>query len=451
MSAIRSPAVAGTFYPAGERELSESVDRMLDACEADGPVPKVIIAPHAGHIYSGSVAARAYCRLKPARNRIHRVVLLGPSHRVGFRGIAAPSSNAYRTPLGDIPIDAGAIRNILALPGTGFLDEAHVPEHSLEVHLPFLQRVLDSFSLVPLVVGEAPKEEVAAVLDALWGGPETLIVISTDLSHYHPYDEAREIDAATARKIVSLDASIRGDEACGCRPLNGLIHLVRDRGLSIEPVTLENSGDTAGDRERVVGYGAWVIHERGSAARSMPLAHRQRLIQVARNAVFEQLTRNDTARLNPDDYPASFAEERASFVTLNLHGRLRGCIGSLVPHRTLVSDVVHNALAAAFHDPRFPALTLDEYQDTDFHISVLSIPETLAVGSLDELLSVLRPGVDGLIIQENGRQATYLPSVWEQLPHAPDFVRELRKKAGLPADGWDRSTRVQRYTTEEFS
>lgn len=458
MNTVRAPAVAGTFYTDHAGNLAASVDAMLAQANGTGPVPKAIIAPHAGHVYSGPVAAHVYARLIPAREKIRRVVLLGPSHRVAFRGIAAPTASAFRTPLGDIPVDTGAIASIAGLPNTGYLDEAHGQEHSLEVHLPFLQRVLDDFTLVPLVVGDASADDVARVLDALWDGDETLIVISSDLSHYHSYEEARRIDSATAARILALDDNLDGNEACGCRPVNGLLRLARQRHLEVEQVDLRNSGDTAGGRDQVVGYGAWIIVDNKNSHRkdddssaTLPLSSRQRLLQVAREAILKPLTGDEKYNIDLSRFDATLVSQRASFVTINSHGRLRGCIGSLVAHRALVVDVAHNAQAAAFQDPRFSPLTLDEYSSIDVHISVLGEPTPLAVDSRQALVRELRPGIDGLIIEEHGRRATYLPSVWEQLPDPEDFVRELRRKGGMSAEGWSDATRVMRYTTEEFS
>ncbi|MCZ6504188.1 MAG: AmmeMemoRadiSam system protein B [Gammaproteobacteria bacterium] len=472
MSAVRLPAVAGTFYPADDVELSSSVDAMLQVSASGDPCPKVIIAPHAGHVYSGQIAARAYGRLRNAELPITRVVLLGPSHRVGFKGVAATSCTAYKTPLGEIPIDSAAVQTILQLSGTGFLDEAHIHEHSLEVHLPFLQRVLPSFSLVPLVVGDATVEEVAGVINTLWGGPETLLVISSDLSHFHPYAEAQEIDARTSRKILALESNLVGEEACGCRPINGLLHAVKNKGLKVEQLEVRNSGDTAGDKDRVVGYGAYVVMERtvvnltvtekagtektkagtesDASHEQLSLPWRQRLLQVAREAVLRPFENNESFHIDLSKYPPVLRQERASFVTLNINRQLRGCIGTLVAHQPLITDVAHNAQAAAFKDPRFKPLTIDEFQNVDFHISVLSVPEVLPLSSREELIAKLRPGIDGLIIEYEGKRATYLPSVWSQLADAETFVSELRKKAGLEAGGWHPDTIVQRYTTEEF-
>lgn len=260
MTTIREPAVAGMFYPADPHELHAMITRFLDEAEPVGDVPKAFIAPHAGYIYSGPVAASAYARLRPAHARIKRVVLLGPSHRVAFEGLAVSGADEFLTPLGRIPLDKGAIEQIAVLPDVHLLDKAHVMEHSLEVHLPFLQEVLDRFTLVPVVVGDAAEESVAEVLDLLWGGPETLIVISSDLSHYHDYETARRMDQATSRAIEELrPEAIHYDDACGRNPVNGLLTLARRRGLHAHTIDLRNSGDTAGPRDQVVGYGAYVF------------------------------------------------------------------------------------------------------------------------------------------------------------------------------------------------
>lgn len=260
--AIRTPAVAGTFYPADRRELQAQIRAFLNAVAPAGPAPKAIIAPHAGYVYSGPIAASVYARLHAARGAISRVVLLGPSHYVGFQGLAVSTADGFETPLGRIPIDKQAVEKVLELPEVGYLDQAHAREHSLEVHLPFLQEVLGEFSLVPIAVGDAGPEQIGAVIEALWGGPETLIVISSDLSHYHDYDTARRLDAETTRAIENLRfEDVGNDQACGRNPIRGLLWVARRRGLREETLDLRNSGDTAGPRDRVVGYGAYAFGE----------------------------------------------------------------------------------------------------------------------------------------------------------------------------------------------
>lgn len=260
MASVRNPAVAGLFYPDDPRELHAMIADYLGSARAMGPVPKAIIAPHAGYVYSGPIAASAYARLTPARDRITRVLLLGPAHRVGFHGLALSSADYFLTPLGRIAADQEAVKKISRLSQVQVLDAAHAQEHSLEVHLPFLQEVLGEFSLVPLVVGDAEPGEVAEVLDLLWGGLETLIVISSDLSHYHDYQTAQKLDRATSRAIEQLrPEDIQYDHACGRNPVNGLLHVARRLGLKAKTIDLRNSGDTAGSHDRVVGYGAYIF------------------------------------------------------------------------------------------------------------------------------------------------------------------------------------------------
>lgn len=254
----RPPAVAGSFYPAFPEELAAEVRSLLaDAPPATGPVPKAIIAPHAGYVYSGPTAAAIYARLAPARDRIRRVVLLGPVHRVAVNGLALPGVDAFATPLGRIPLDREAIAGLADLPQVCVSDAAHAQEHSLEVHLPFLQTVLGNFTLVPLAVGDASAEDVAEVLERLWGGDETLIVVSSDLSHFLGYADAQAVDQQTAAKIIARRPDVTHYEACGGTPVNGLSLAARRHALVPVLVDLRNSGDTAGDRQRVVGYGAF--------------------------------------------------------------------------------------------------------------------------------------------------------------------------------------------------
>ena len=256
----RQPAVAGSFYPSNPQQLHSMLTRYLDEAATDEKVPKAIIAPHAGYIYSGPIAATAYARLKKARDQITRVVLIGPSHRVAFRGLAVTRAETFTTPLGRILVDQKAVQAIVELPFVEYIEQAHTYEHSLEVHLPFLQEMLGDFKIVPIVAGEASPEQVSQVLDVLWGGDETLIVISSDLSHYHAYATAKKLDKATSLTIEQLQyEQLDPESACGKVPVSGLLKLAREKSLSIKTIDLRNSGDTAGPKDSVVGYGAYVI------------------------------------------------------------------------------------------------------------------------------------------------------------------------------------------------
>jgi hypothetical protein len=257
---IRPAAVAGRFYPGAPDELAAFIDRALPSAPPDAPAPKALIVPHAGYPYSGPVAATAYARLRPLRETVHRVVLLGPAHFAPVRGLAVSGADAFATPLGTVEVDDALRRRVLALPQVEVDDAAHAREHSLEVQLPFLQRLLARFAILPLVVGHPTTAEVAEVLDLVWGGAETLVVVSSDLSHYHDHATATALDRRTAAAIVARAVeSIGPDDACGAAPVRGMLEAARRRGLDVEMLDLRNSGDTAGPRHEVVGYGAFVL------------------------------------------------------------------------------------------------------------------------------------------------------------------------------------------------
>lgn len=264
MPTVRRPAVAGLFYPGSAGELRSTVQSLLDAATADpGPIPeipKAVIAPHAGYVYSGPTAAVAF-RALAAGEAPKRIVVLGPAHRVPVRGLALPGADAFATPLGEVAVDAEAVAMVSRLPQVSTFPEAHAPEHSLEVELPFLQVLFPEARVLPVVVGDADADEVAEVMDLLWGGPETAFVISSDLSHYLPYDVARRVDRETAGEILALEGPLHPRQACGAFPINGLLAAARRRGLTPRLLDLRSSGDTAGDRARVVGYGAFAFTE----------------------------------------------------------------------------------------------------------------------------------------------------------------------------------------------
>lgn len=266
-SAIRPAAVAGMFYPGDPGVLSRAVFGFLEEARRRpaprGDAPKALIVPHAGYVYSGAIAASGYARLVPHAAQIRRVVMLGPCHRVAVRGLALPGCKAFATPLGQVRVDEEAVARIATLPEVTVSARAHALDHALEVQLPFLQRLLGDFRLVPLIVGQASAEAVADVLEALWGGEETLIVISSDLSHYLPYEAAREEDRRAVDAMLALDSTLDHEHACGATPVNGLMTVARRRGMDIELLDLRNSGDTAGDKSRVVGYAAFAFSEAG--------------------------------------------------------------------------------------------------------------------------------------------------------------------------------------------
>jgi MEMO1 family protein len=443
MASIRPAAVAGLFYPGERGALAAEVRALLAGVDPPAPrlgFPKALIVPHAGYIYSGPVAARAYDELSAARGIVRRVVLLGPVHRVAVRGLAAPSAERFETPLGSIAVDRAALRALQDLPQVVQSDPAHAHEHSLEVQLPFLQTLLGDFSLVPFAVGMASVAEVAEVLERLWGADETLIVISTDLSHYLGYDAARAADAATLARIAACASDIDHDEACGATPLNGLLWYARRRKLEVRLLAACNSGDTAGEKDRVVGYSSFgVYHEAQREAGAL-------LLGIASGAIEQQLFGKAPESANA----AWLRQPGASFVTLLKAGALRGCIGSLEATRSLGADIVENALGAAFRDPRFPALRAEEWPQCEVEVSLLSAPRRLAFSDEAGLLSQIVPGEDGLILEADGRRATFLPQVWASVPDKRAFLAELMCKAGLPPDTALKSCAIYRYRVVKF-
>ena len=449
LATARPTAFAGSFYPAEPEVLAAQVDALLANPRTCHGVPKALIAPHAGYVYSGPIAGTAYASLTPARGRIRRVVLLGPSHRVPFRGLAVPTVESFESPLGPVRLDRAAIDSILGLAEVAARDDAHAQEHSLEVHLPFLQRTLGEFTLVPIVVGDAAPEAVDRALEALWGGPETLIAVSSDLSHYHPYGEAQNLDRRAGQAIEALRGDLLEDaQACGNRPIRGLLRRARALDLRATALDVRNSGDTKGDKSRVVGYGAYAF-EYAEEAR-LSAANREALLKAAAQSVANGVRTGRPAQVRVGSFAPQLDALRASFVTLEIDGRLRGCIGSTQPHRPLIEDVVDNAFKSAFSDPRFPKLGATELNSLGLGISILSTPRPIAFDSEDKLRAALRPDRDGMILTEGKRRGLFLPQVWKSLPDAGDFLARLKQKAGLAPDHWSNEMRAFRFTAETF-
>lgn len=454
MTGVRKPAAAGRFYPNDPGVLHSTVQDYLGESAATGCVPKAIIVPHAGYVYSGPIAASAYATLKPLKGVISRVILLGPSHFVPVRGLAAPEADTFETPLGPIAIDIEARERALALPQVQLLDAAHSREHSLEVQLPFLQEVLGEFRLLPLAVGDATPKEISEVLELFWDEPGTVIVVSSDLSHFHDYETARSIDEVTSGMIESLRyEELSGQRACGYLAISGLLAVARDHGCHAQKLDLRNSGDTEGDRDNVVGYGAFAIEpaDADSDRFQLSLQDQATLLGLARDAIKSGLLHRYHEELELTEFSPRLKQIAATFVTLHLEEALRGCMGSLKADEPLVANVWRNAYAAAFRDPRFAPLTADEFDRLHVHISILSRPTALQFATEAELLAQIRPGTDGLILSEGNQRGTLLPSVWEHVTNPREFLLQLKRKADLPPDYWSPAIRVARYTATSIS
>lgn len=452
---IRPAVLAGQFYPAETDVLAKIVDDSLAAAQGYPGQPKAIIAPHAGYIYSGAIAGSAYKAIEAHADAIRRVVLLGPCHRVPVRAFAVPSYESFATPLGQIPVDRETVDALLGHPGVEQRDDAHLPEHCLETQLPFLQRILDDFAIVPVLVGAASRDQTAGLLKTLWGGDETLVVISSDLSHFHDYETAQKLDTAACQAIELLEPeSLSEEQACGRYCIRGLLQRAQDLDLRATTLDLRNSGDTAGRsrRDSVVGYAAVAFESAGAARYDND--SRNRLLQTASEAIKSGLREGKPPRVVPERYPWPIRAMRASFVTLKAQGQLRGCVGSARPHQPLVADVASSAYKAAFGDRRFTGLSRREFESLDegldVSISILSRPRPVEASSEQEALELLRPNEDGVILRDGERSALFLPQVWDALPEPQEFVSRLKHKAGLPDAHWTPATKLFRFSTESF-
>jgi len=478
---VRPAAVAGVFYLKDAKALAEKVDALLaGAKSADIPNLRALICPHAGFRFSGPTAAAGYKQL--AGRDVRTVIVLAPSHFAMFNGASVPDVDAYETPLGPVPVSPAARRLAWREPfvtnppcrlqrppwasaGAGSRDGALTPhtwEHSLEVQLPFLQRVLGEFLLVPAVFGRADPAIAAKALAPLLDA-KTVIVASSDLSHNKSYETARRMDRECIRTILDLDiGKMATQSACGKLPILTVMHLGRLKGWKTKLLDYRNSGDTAGNRSSVVGYAAVAFYgldsdADGRAAEGRPagatLTHAERrfLLKLARARLTEAVTKKWLGPLKVKGVPEALRSARGCFVTLNKDGKLRGCIGYIFPVKPLYEAVADNTVNAALRDRRFGIVAPEEVDKIQIEISVLTVPQVLAFNSPEDLLAKLRPNVDGVVLRFGQRQSTYLPQVWRQIPKKDVFLSQLSAKAGMPAGAWRKpGLTVLTYQAEVF-
>jgi AmmeMemoRadiSam system protein B/AmmeMemoRadiSam system protein A len=465
--AVRQPVWAGKFYPQDASELTRQIEQLTQKAQKSQvrlPADKALralIMPHAGYIYSGLTAAHASLVLK--RNQFSKVILIGPDHRIGIRNGAICDAVAYQTPLGRIDLhqDTARLRRIPSLFQSLPLSKDR--EHSLEVIVPFLQTYLGEFELVPIVVGRTDIDRFSDALVPLIED-DTLLVVSSDLSHYLSYSEAVAVDRQSINGIMNLTAAKLVDKdnrACGLMPLLILMDIARRSHW--QPVFLHysNSGDTAGGRSRVVGYtavaffGDQPMENQLDSNADFTEEQGQLLVKLARHTILDNLGRKIVAtesdRLVDPPRDAKFQSHCGTFVTLKIHGQLRGCIGNLTSTETVWDGIKRNAINAAFHDPRFSPLTDKEFDQAEIEVSILTEPRPLAYNNGQDLIQKLRINVDGVIIRQGGASATFLPQVWEQLPQPEQFLSHLCTKAGLPSDAWKNSElEVLTYQVQYF-
>jgi len=453
--------VAGSWYPGRKDELGKMMDGFLKNAKKEnlGRI-KALIAPHAGYAYSGQVAAYSYRQVMGEKYKT--VYVLAPTHHVAFRGASVIDKTHYRTPLGDVPVSPVA-KNIRE--GSKLIHpvpEADVKEHSLEIQLPFLQKTLGDFELIPITVGQLSSHEVEEIADVIIKhlDDDSLIVASTDLSHYYPYDTAVSMDAECVDAILDLDIEkASGCEMCGVYPVMITMSIAKKLGWGTKVLKYSNSGDVTGDTAGVVGYAAIAFYvkdgrEKGGKEKAAPagefdVGQRRYLLGLARESIAKYLENGEVLEPHTDD--KKLKEHRGVFVTLEKNGQLRGCIGHLEAVQPLYLDVRDNAINAAFEDPRFRPVSEDELEKIEIEISVLSKPENIKAEKPQEYLENIRPGADGIILEYKGRGATYLPQVWEQIPDKEAFLESLCNKAGLPGNAWkEKDVKLSRYRVEAF-
>ena len=480
---VRQAAVAGLFYPKAPDALAEMVESFLAKANARS-LGKVrgLICPHAGLAYSGQTAAEAYKQL--SGQNVRTVVIMAPSHYAAFEAASIPDVEAYETPLGEVKLSPKArklagIRPFACNPACEVhrpqwwrqaskevppfgTDTPHTWEHSLEVQLPFLQKTLKDCTIVPIVFGRMEDVRPAAeaivrhVLD-----DETVLVASSDLSHYYPYEVATRLDGLCIEAILKLDVEgMKAQEACGMRPILTLMHIARQKGWKSTLLKYCNSGDTAGEKSAVVGYAAIAFFEPApgqGGSQTQPVVQtraaqtqggaygpeeQKLLLSLARRTVRQVVTAGTLPEVDATKLSPALTKPKGCFVTLTMDGKLRGCIGHIMPAEPLYKAVMDNARSAATLDKRFDPVRAEELEKIEIEISILTVPRRLYAGSPLELLAKLRPGTDGVVLQVGSQQATYLPQVWEQFPNKGVFLSSLAAKAGLPASAWQHSSAV---------
>ena len=466
---VREPAVAGLFYPKEEAALSKMLGEFLDAAPANSIVNlKALIFPHAGYQYSGLIAASAY-RLLLGRE-FQTVIVLAPSHYALFEGAAVCAADVYRTPLGTVAISEKAkelgklgpfvmepscrvqrppwaAQSSRPMPAAGE-DQPDTWEHSDEVQVPFLQKVLKNFQILPIILGDVDPAEAARIL-ADRVDDKTLLVASSDLSHYHAYGEAKELDQRCLKAICSLDVEQMKSQEAGKLPILTLMHVARKKGWKAQSLGYRNSGDVTGDHRGVVGYTAVAFYEPGQENFTAP--ERKHLLELAQRTIKEVVAKGSLPEVDAAGLPNKFAEPKGCFVTLTKKGVLRGCIGHIFAKAPLYRAVMDNAQSAAMRDPRFPPVQPEELDKLEIEISVLTEPQQLHFNSPEELLSQLQPYRDGVLLRIGANGATYLPQVWAQIPDKVSFLDKLCQKAGCETSAWKNpETAVYTYRVESF-
>ena len=434
--------VAGQFYPADENELREEIKIYTENLQKECDYfSRAIIVPHAGHKFSGALAAKGFQYLK---KDLDTVIVFAPCHRVYVESLAISTADDFETPIGNIEVNK-AINEELKELGCVENDDAFLNEHAIEVQLPFIKTFAENAKITPILVGGADQHKIAEIICKYWDNEKIGFVISSDLSHFRPKEEAQRIDFVTADMIENnVSENLLPEQACGYKSVAGLIEFAKSRDYSLIRVGITDSSETTKDPSSVVGYGSWYLAEEEKTK-----FLRENFQEVLRKlAVLSIKSQLDNLNLRVENCPRALETRLASFVTLMENGILRGCIGSIAAHQPLVVDICQNARNAAFKDPRFTPVQANEFEKLHFSISLLTRPEKIEFKDEEDLLEKIVPDVDGLIIRDAGRQAVYLPEVWKQLPDKKDFLNSLKEKAGLTPEWFSDTFEAYRFRAE---
>lgn len=444
---IRKPAVAGTFYPDNAKILKSEIGLFLDNAVKVVNDSPMIIAPHAGYVFSAPVAASAY---KSIKKDVSKVILLGPSHYKFFHGLSIPSQDIYETPLGEVPVNRDVVSKLQKYEFVNSYDDAHDKEHCLEVQIPFLQEVLEDFSIIPIIISKLDDvDKVAEAINEVVD-EDTVIVVSSDLSHYMDHDSAVEEDRDTVSKILNGKYGVDLD-ACGSEPIKVAMSIAEKRGYEPQLLDLRNSFETApqyGSVDRVVGYAA-IAYLEDSEKQNGGISNVQKgyLLKIAREALVAGVKNENL--VYPTEVEERLKEITGCFVTLKKQGNLRGCIGYIEGVSPLFKAVMDNAVSSAMRDYRFPNVSEDEIEDISIEVSVLTQPQKIIYTDIDDLLEKIIPNEDGIILTYNGKRSTFLPQVWEDIPDKVKFLEHLSRKAGLSIEDWKKAD-YQKYQAIHF-
>lgn len=446
MTNIKQSVYNGKFYPKDSIELDNYFNLIRkDLAKVYDCDTRLIVVPHAGYFYSGEAAAKTYQYLK---NDIKNVFIISPSHYVDVEGLCVPTHDAFSTPLGISKVNKEYCKELSKTDGINYNDTAFEKEHAIEVQIPFIQKFAPEAKIIPIVCNRSETGIIRNIIERFYTNTENVFVISSDLSHFYPLNEAEKIDTYTANMIENQEIkNFHPAQACGAQGIIGAVEFAKEKDFALIRTVLTTSAAKTNDTTSVVGYGGWILVE-DSKNRFLKKNFSELIINTALNSIKSGLNSGVLPQIRPNDYPPVFMEQGACFVTLETFSQLRGCIGSVIAKRAFIEDLTTNAFNAAFEDPRFVPLSSDELENLKISVSLLSSPKEIFFDSEEDLLNKITPYKDGLIIKDNLYQAVYLPSVWQQLPDKREFLNSLKMKAGLDKNHFSKTFKAYNFTTE---